>query len=300
MKINFKASLIILCLAVCMLSACSAAITPPAATGQNQLNVLVVETFLADITQNIAGERAKVETLIPLELDPHVFDPTPQDIRKITDSTVLIMNGAGFEGWAQKILDNAGGKRQVIEASSGLTSRQAREGEMAAMSDQELSDSMCAQVTSAQAQSVPAGADPTTAVALPAEAGYFMLKLTRQTDGTFAGSLLYGTDEAGTFQMATAKGTIKVQSAKDGVSISSKKTLTADCTPVSQGTMIDLAKGGQYILSLSGFTSEEVPFLVGPVGGQHQHEGDPHFWLDPLMVVKYTENIRDGLIVENP
>lgn len=33
----------------------------------------------------------------------------------------------------------------------------------------------------------------------------------------------------------------------------------------------------------------------------HGHEdGDPHFWLDPLSVVRYVENIRDGLIQADP
>ena len=31
-------------------------------------------------------------------------------------------------------------------------------------------------------------------------------------------------------------------------------------------------------------------------GEEHAHETDPHFWLDPQMVIHYTENIRDGLI----
>jgi ABC-type Zn uptake system ZnuABC Zn-binding protein ZnuA len=32
----------------------------------------------------------------------------------------------------------------------------------------------------------------------------------------------------------------------------------------------------------------------------HHHEGDPHFWLDPNMIVKYVENIRDGLSEVDP
>jgi ABC-type Zn uptake system ZnuABC Zn-binding protein ZnuA len=32
----------------------------------------------------------------------------------------------------------------------------------------------------------------------------------------------------------------------------------------------------------------------------HHHEGDPHFWLSPPNVVKYVENIRDGLSEADP
>jgi ABC-type Zn uptake system ZnuABC Zn-binding protein ZnuA len=30
------------------------------------------------------------------------------------------------------------------------------------------------------------------------------------------------------------------------------------------------------------------------------HQGDPHFWLDPNNVIRYVENIRDGLIQADP
>ena len=33
--------------------------------------------------------------------------------------------------------------------------------------------------------------------------------------------------------------------------------------------------------------------------GEHP-EGDPHFWLDPNYVIKYVENIRDGLTLVDP
>ena len=53
---------------------------------------------------------------------------------------MLIVNGAGFEGWLEEVLDNAGGERQVIEASAGLTSRAgARRVREAVMTDDERS-----------------------------------------------------------------------------------------------------------------------------------------------------------------
>lgn len=104
---------------------------PQAFKASNDLKVLAVESFLADIAQNVAGDRLVVESLIPYGLDPHTLEPTPQDITRIAQSQVLIINGAGFEEWLTETLTNAGGKRLVIEASAGLTSRTQPEAESA-------------------------------------------------------------------------------------------------------------------------------------------------------------------------
>ncbi|MBI4673435.1 MAG: zinc ABC transporter substrate-binding protein, partial [Chloroflexi bacterium] len=97
-----------------------------AATG---LKVLAVETFLADIAQNVAGNRVEVEALMPIGADPHSFEPTPQDVKKVADSNVLIVNGAGFEEFLAKLLENAGNKYLMLEASKGLPSRALKPGE---------------------------------------------------------------------------------------------------------------------------------------------------------------------------
>jgi ABC-type Zn uptake system ZnuABC Zn-binding protein ZnuA len=122
-----KVVISVLLLLSMFLSACQEIATPPAAG----LRVLAVETFLADITQHVAGERAKVDALIPLGLDPHAFEPSPKDVARIAESQVLVVNGAGFEEWLKPVLNNTGGEHRVIEASAGLTGRKAREGEAA-------------------------------------------------------------------------------------------------------------------------------------------------------------------------
>jgi len=87
------------------------------------LRVLAVETFLADVAQNVAGERLAVEALIPVSVDPHSFEPTPQDAARVAEADVLIINGAGLETFLGPLLENAGSDTLVIEASAGLTPR---------------------------------------------------------------------------------------------------------------------------------------------------------------------------------
>lgn len=113
-------------LTACQASAPSAGVEPVEESG---IKVLVVESFLADIAQNIADDRLEVETLIPPGADPHTFQPTPQDVAKIANSQVLIVNGAGLEEWLQEVLDNAGGERLVIEAARGLSENSSRPGD---------------------------------------------------------------------------------------------------------------------------------------------------------------------------
>jgi ABC-type Zn uptake system ZnuABC Zn-binding protein ZnuA len=114
-----------------MLSACGGNAAPAGSAPQlgAPLKVLAVESFLADIAQNVAGDRLQVATLMPLGLDPHAFEPTPQDIANVADANLLIVNGAGLEEWLQKVLDNAGGQRRIVEAAAGLASRAVPAGE---------------------------------------------------------------------------------------------------------------------------------------------------------------------------
>ena len=111
-----------------LLSACVAK-TPSVQAGDLP-RVLAVETFLADMAQNVAGDRLKVDALMPIGLDPHAFQPTPMDVAKIANSQVLIINGDGFETWLDETLKNAGGERLLVEAAAGLQSRKPTEGEI--------------------------------------------------------------------------------------------------------------------------------------------------------------------------
>ena len=85
--------------------------------------ILTSTTILTDITRNIAGNRIRVESLLPIGSDPHSYQATPQDIAKISESKLIIVNGANYEQFLTPRLDNAGGKATLIEVSAGIRPR---------------------------------------------------------------------------------------------------------------------------------------------------------------------------------
>ena len=91
--------------------------------------ILASTTFLADITRNIAGDRVSVESILPIGADPHSYQPTPRDMARIADSELLIINGAEYEHFLESLLENAGGEREVVEASAGISPREDAESE---------------------------------------------------------------------------------------------------------------------------------------------------------------------------
>ncbi|MBM3129217.1 MAG: zinc ABC transporter substrate-binding protein [Chloroflexi bacterium] len=305
-------ALLSLSLAACAFPSTPTPVPPTAAPAQptrapaptiatSTLKVLAAETFLADIAQNVAGNRLKVDALIPIGVDPHGFEPTPADVRRVADSQVLIVNGAGFEEFLAKLLENAGGKRAVIEASAGLKSREAKEGEEAKveLSDADLAKAICGAAGGEAPKSAPSGKTATTATTLPGEEGLFAITLTKQADGTFAGYIKLETDEAGDFQIAISDGKLNV--AQNAKAIAAEKKVTLKCAGLTQGLVVELNKG-EAALALTGFKTDQAIVLVAPAGGHahHHHAGDPHFWLDPNNVIKYVENIRDGLSQADP
>jgi ABC-type Zn uptake system ZnuABC Zn-binding protein ZnuA len=119
----------IIFLLICSLVA-SCGRQPISTPGSNLPTVLAVESFLTDITRNVAGDRLTIETLIPLGVDPHAYQPTPQDAARISDANILILNGANLEAFLDPILQNAGNHNQVIiKAANGLTPRPDPSGE---------------------------------------------------------------------------------------------------------------------------------------------------------------------------
>jgi len=112
--------LLVWILLVVIISACRQIASP---TGTIAPDVLASTTFLADIAQHIAGDQLTVESLLPTNADPHSYQPSPRDIVRISQSRLILINGAGYETFIEPLLENAKAGTEVIEASAGVIQR---------------------------------------------------------------------------------------------------------------------------------------------------------------------------------
>lgn len=93
-----------------------------------RLKVVVSFSILADVVENIGGERIEISTLVGRNGDSHVYVPTPADVRKVADAKLVFVNGLGLEGWLPRLVKSSGNKGSIVTASKGISQRRAANG----------------------------------------------------------------------------------------------------------------------------------------------------------------------------
>src|ERR1700674_1947022 len=101
----------------------SSAVLPSART-RPPVTVVAGENFWGSIVRQLAGAHATVTSIISNPAtDPHSYEATPSDSRTIATATYVVVNGLGYDPWAQKALDanpNSGRKVLVVGEFLGL------------------------------------------------------------------------------------------------------------------------------------------------------------------------------------
>jgi zinc/manganese transport system substrate-binding protein len=84
------------------------------------LTVVASFTVLGDLTQQIGGDDVAVTTLVGADGDTHVYQPTPNDAKALKEADLIVVNGLGFEGWINRLVESSGTKAPVVTASQGI------------------------------------------------------------------------------------------------------------------------------------------------------------------------------------
>ena len=91
----------------------------PAPSGQ----LLVVASIypLYEFARQVAGSSAQVVSLVPTGVEPHDWEPSPQDLTRIRDARLFIYNGAGLEPWVAKLVSDPNFSRALmVRATEGV------------------------------------------------------------------------------------------------------------------------------------------------------------------------------------
>jgi zinc/manganese transport system substrate-binding protein len=89
-----------------------------------KLKVVASFSILADMTSRIGQNRVEIHTLVGPNGDAHAFQPTPANAKAVGQADVIVINGLGFEPWAERLIRSSAAKGLVVTASAGVKARQ--------------------------------------------------------------------------------------------------------------------------------------------------------------------------------
>lgn len=90
--------------------------------GRADLTVASLSTITTDLARKIGGDHVKVVEIINPGVNPHEFEPTIRDIRKVTDADLVLYTGKGMEGFLPKLREASASKARFVDISSGIPS----------------------------------------------------------------------------------------------------------------------------------------------------------------------------------
>jgi ABC-type Zn uptake system ZnuABC Zn-binding protein ZnuA len=265
-----------------------------------------------DFIREIAKDNVNVTLLLPPGVESHSFEPTPQDIAKISKSDLFVYTGKYMEPWAQKIIDSLSGKKtQIVDTSKGI----------------ELMDETSHHEEHEEGNHENAEGDAFEwAGAFELKNGEMNLSFAKK-EGKYADEsmkiVFLETVEKGEKAiealrknaLVLAKGKAEDKNPQDTASISSGKLYNLKFDNAKDVSMfkVKVEKDSTYVLftqhmpsefegkehffkTVSGNDIEAVAMNPKEEHG-HSHGGkDPHIWLDPIIAQKMVDNILEYLV----
>ncbi|MGB8078932.1 MAG: zinc ABC transporter substrate-binding protein [Pseudolabrys sp.] len=93
---------------------------------EEQIAVVATENFYGDIARQIGGDHVAVVSIMSNpDQDPHLFETTPATVRQIAKAQIVIVNGANYDPWMEKLLAATSRAGRVVITAADLTGRKA-------------------------------------------------------------------------------------------------------------------------------------------------------------------------------
>jgi len=84
------------------------------------LRVVTLSTVLADLAHEIGGDQVVITNLVKPGTDPHEFQPSPDDVRQVSNADLVLASGKDMEGYLNKLKQSAGGHAVWLEVGNKL------------------------------------------------------------------------------------------------------------------------------------------------------------------------------------
>jgi zinc transport system substrate-binding protein len=81
---------------------------------QPKLRIVTSALHLYCLASAVAGENAFVENLLSPSVEPHDYQLSPADLRRLQSADLVVANGLGFEPWLEKALPPVNQKKKIV------------------------------------------------------------------------------------------------------------------------------------------------------------------------------------------
>jgi len=89
-----------------------------------QLAVVAAENFYGDIARQIGGDQVAVASIMTNpDQDPHLFETTPAVVRQLAGAKIVVLNGANYDPWMDKLLAATPRADRIVISAAQLTGR---------------------------------------------------------------------------------------------------------------------------------------------------------------------------------
>ncbi|MBI1954626.1 MAG: zinc ABC transporter substrate-binding protein [Proteobacteria bacterium] len=97
----------------CLLVGCEQN-TPQPQSSSEPLKIVTSFSVLQDLVQQVCKHHCNVQTIVKNSQDPHTYQPTPQDAKLLQIADLIIINGLGFEGWIERLIQAASLQEMIV------------------------------------------------------------------------------------------------------------------------------------------------------------------------------------------
>jgi ABC-type Zn uptake system ZnuABC Zn-binding protein ZnuA len=86
------------------------------------ITVTSLSTILTEVAHQIGGDHVKVVPLVKAGMDPHEYEPQPDDLRAASDSQLILATGKHLESYLPKLSESTGGKAAILQVGDAFPS----------------------------------------------------------------------------------------------------------------------------------------------------------------------------------
>ena len=99
-----------------LVSACSG--QTDSTSDSKKIQIVTTTNVYSDIAKNVVGKYGDVHAIITNSTtDPHDFEPTTADAKKLSNANIIVANGLGYDSWMTKLASSVDSGRRRLDGS---------------------------------------------------------------------------------------------------------------------------------------------------------------------------------------